>query len=98
MEKNKLTLADVLEELNKICPLVPHTRAGRLYSTVRRMKAEKELQIPIPHRTGFAISVQTGKSGREMEIEEWEKFYRDLRDELKRDYPDLYKRLYLLDK
>lgn len=35
-------IEQVLRSLNEKYPLVPHTDAGRLFSTVRRMKAEKE--------------------------------------------------------
>jgi hypothetical protein len=86
--------ADGLATLDKEYPLIMHTRAGRLYSTVRRMKAEKELNVPIERRTGFAISVKTGKAANKMSEREWETFYSDLSDELKRDYPDLYARLF----
>ena len=83
-----------LAKLNKEYPLVPHTNAGRLFSTVRRMKAEKETGIPINYRSGFAISVKTGKSANKMTEQEWENFYKDLSEALKRDYPELYIRLF----
>src|SRR5680860_160147 len=79
-----------IAKLNKEYPLVPHTNAGRLFSTVRRMKAEKDIGIPINYRSGFAISVKTGKGANEMTEQEWENFYKDLSEELKKDYPELY--------
>lgn len=91
---------DNTEEISKLVakiqaeyPFVPHTNAGRLYSTVRRMKAEKEFGVPIGFRSGVAISTETGKSADEMAEQEWERFYNVLRENLKRDYPDLYGRL-----
>ena len=42
-----MTIKDQLEKLAKEHPLVLHTDAGRLFSTVRRMKAEKRMGIPI---------------------------------------------------
>jgi hypothetical protein len=50
--------------------------------------------IPIYLRTGFAISVKTGKAANEMTEDEWEEFYNALSERLNRDYPDLYKSLF----
>ncbi len=83
-----------LAKLAKDYPLVPHTNAGRLSSTVRRMKAEKEMGIPIHFRTGFAISVATGKAANQMTEAEWETFYQRLCEQLERDYPHLHKAIF----
>ena len=91
---DKQTLEDQLEKLTKEYPLVLHTDAGRSFSTVRRMKAEKKMGIPIFLRTGFAISTKTGKAANTMTEDEWEEFYNALSEQLKRDYPDLYERLF----
>jgi hypothetical protein len=91
---DKQTLEDQLEKLAKKHPLVLHTDAGRSFSTVRRMKAEKKMGIPINLRTGFAISVKTGKAANAMTEDEWEEFYNALSERLKGDYPDLYKSLF----
>ena len=91
---DKQTLEDRLERLDEEYPLVLHTDAGRSFSTVRRMNAEKKMGIPIYLRTGFAISVKTGKAANEMTEDEWEEFYNALSERLNRDYPDLYKRLF----
>jgi hypothetical protein len=60
------TLNNQLESLDKEYPLVLDTEAGRSFSAVRRMKAEKEIAIPINLRTGFAVSVKTGKAANEI--------------------------------
>ena len=91
------TLEDHLEGLNKGYPLVLHTEAGRTFSTVRRLKAEKEIGIPINRRTGFAVSVKIGKAANEMTDDEWEEFFNSLSERLKGDYPDLYKSLFSPD-
>jgi hypothetical protein len=91
---DKQTLDDRLERLDEKYPLVLHTDAGRSFSTVRRMKAEKKMGIPIYLRTGFAISVKTGKAANAMTEDEWEEFYNALSERLNRDYPDLYKSLF----
>ncbi len=93
MAKEEIT-KKLLANLNKKYPLVPHTGAGRLFSMVRRMKVEKELGIPIGIRSGFAISVETGKAANEMTEQEWEKFYKNLCEQLKKDYLELYNRLF----
>ena len=54
------------------------------------MRAEKENNIPVKYRTGFAISVESGKSANEMNEHEWEKFYQSLCAEFKSKYPKLY--------
>lgn len=84
----------LMRSLDEEFPLVSHTGAGRLFSTVRRMKAEKELGIPTTRRTAFAISVDKGKPANELEEPEWEEFYSALCDQLKRDYPELHKQLF----
>ena len=83
-----------LDRLDKEYPLIPHTGAGRLFSTVRRMKAEKELGVPVVRRTGFAISVKTGKRANQMTEQEWETFYQDLSEQLRREFPELYTRIF----
>jgi hypothetical protein len=58
------------------------------------MKAEKEMGIPIDRRTGFAISVETGKSANQMTEQEWETFYKGLCAELRQEFPDLYNQIF----
>jgi hypothetical protein len=91
---DKQTLEDGLARLDEEYPLVPHTDAGRSFSTVRRMKAEKRMGIPIYLRIGFAISVKTGKAANAMNEDEWEEFYNAISERLNRDYPDLYQSLF----
>ena len=73
-----MTLKHQLEKLAKEHPLVLHTDAGRLFSTVRRMKAERKMGIPIFLRTGFAISTKNGMAANAMTEDEWEEFYNAL--------------------
>ncbi len=89
-----MALKDQLEKLAKKYPLVLHTEAGRIFSTVRRMTAEKKMGIPIFLRTGFAISTKTGKAANTMTEHEWEEFYEALCERLKREYPELYERIF----
>jgi hypothetical protein len=88
------TLEDQLEGINKEYLLVLHTDVGRSFSAVRRMKAKKEIGIPINLRTGFAVSVKTGKAANEMTNDEWEELYDSISERLKGDHPDLYKSLF----
>ena len=89
-----MTLKDQLEKLAKEYPLVLHTDAGRLFSTVRRMKTEKKMGIPIFLRTSFAISTKNGKAANAMTEDEWEEFYDALSKHLRRNYPGLHARLF----
>ena len=93
-DMNESVKDEMLNKLNKTYPLTGHTSVGRLYTTVRRMKAEKELNTPISWRIGSAISVETRKRGNEMNELEWNKFYTDLCENLKRDYPSMYDGLF----
>src|ERR1035438_8277005 len=89
-----MTLKHQLEKFAKEHPLVLHTDAGRLFSTVRRMKAERKMGIPIFLRTGFAISTKNGKAANAMTEDEWEEFYSALSERLRGDYPALYESLF----
>ena len=83
-----------LRLLDEKFPLVPHTNAGRLSSTVRRMKAEREFGIPVHLRTEFAISVANEKPANEIDDDAWERFYQGLCGELKAGYPEMYERMF----
>lgn len=85
-----MPLKDHPEKLANEYPLLPYTEASRTFSMVRRMKAEKENDIPIALRSGYAISTKTGKAANTMTEDEWEQFYSALSEQLKRDYPELY--------
>ena len=61
---------------------------------VRRMKAEKELGIPISLRSGHAVSTKNGKNANDMTEEEWEEFYNTLSKYLKDEYQDIYEMLF----
>lgn len=87
-------MGNIDEVLDDKYPLIADTNAGRLFSTVRRMKAEKELEIPITHRTGFAISAKLGKPANELGEADWEEFYSGLCGQLKHDYSEMHERLF----
>lgn len=98
MSESKISIEEKLKKIEQEYPLVPHTGAGRLFSMVRRMKAEKEMGIPINRRSGFVISTESGKNSNTMTDKEWEKFYEGLCEQLKRDYPELYSKLFTEEK
>ena len=86
-QESLLLLKTKLEKIYRECPLVPHTNAGRLSSTVRRMKSEKEMNIPIKYRSGFAVSIKYKKSANKLKIQEWNEFYNDLSKSLRIAWP-----------
>ena len=94
MDSNAPTFEEKVEKILSEYVLIPHTRSSRLYSTVRRMKAEKELSVPLDCRAGYVISTKTSHRANEMDMEEWEAFYAVLSNELKTDYPDIYQKLF----
>ncbi|MBE0686288.1 MAG: hypothetical protein IH585_09835 [Anaerolineaceae bacterium] len=87
-------LEEIWNMIQKEYPLVMFTGSSRLYTMVRRMQAEKKYNIPFELRSGFAISVKTGKHANEMAEQEWEEFYNALRMELKEKFPMLYTKLF----
>jgi len=87
-------LAAVIESLERTCPLVPHTAAGRLYSAVRRMKMEKELAIPIRHRAASFVCAETGKAANELSEADWDDLYSWLSSRLQLRYPELHTHLF----
>jgi hypothetical protein len=70
------------------------TRRSSYFTTVRRMKAEKERGIPISQRSSVSTSAQNGKSVGDMSEIEWEEFYGALCNVLKEDYPEQYNELF----
>lgn len=95
---DRQALEDQLEGLDERYPLVPHTEAGRSFSAVRRMKAEKEIGLPVNLRSGFAVSAKTGRAASEMTDDGWEELYDSVCERLKDDHPDLYQRLFSSEK
>jgi hypothetical protein len=87
-------LEEIWNMIQKEYPLVMFTGSSRLYTMVRRMQAEKKYNIPYELRSGFAVSVKSGKHANEMAKQEWEEFYNALRMELKKKYPGLYTKLF----
>jgi len=90
---NETEIKKALKKLEEEFP-INKNGVGALYTTVSRMKAEKELGLPLIWRKGSAISVKTGKHGNKMNELEWNKFYYDLCENLKRDYPSLYDNIF----
>jgi hypothetical protein len=63
-----------------------------LYSTVWRMNAERERNLPIERRTCLAVSVKIGKAANnKMADEKWGRFYSRSSNHLRRDYPRSYR-------
>jgi hypothetical protein len=79
-----------LKQLTEEYPLVLHTDAGRTFSMVRRMKAEKGMGVPINLRSDFAVSTANRMSANAMTETELEEFYNALSEHLSRDYSVLY--------
>ena len=82
-------LDQIMKQLDSEYPVISLTHASRLMSTVRRMKREKELDLPFPLRTGFAVSGKDAGAGKELNEQEWEQCFQSLCRELYLDYPGL---------
>ncbi len=94
MDNNILSLEERLAKLDNEYPLVPHTNESSLSSIVRRMKAEKEMDIPVNHRTGFAVSAKVGKAADKMAEQVWELFYKYVCEQLKEEYPQIFRSVF----
>ena len=90
-------LFELLARIHEKFPLIPYIARSRCFSMVRRMTAEKKYGIPIHLRSGYAISVKTGKAANKMNEQEWEKFYAVLCKELKEKYPENYSRAFNIE-
>jgi len=90
----KQDLKKLLTELEEKCPIINQPINERDFSIVRRMKAEKELNIPIKRRFGRVISAKTRKPANKMSETEWEDFYQELCVQLKEEHADMYARLF----
>lgn len=88
------SLKRALKKLDEDYPIVSHTRAGRLSSTVRRMKAEKEQGIPISCRTGRTILTTNGRRLSDLTEVEWEETFAALSTALEQSYPEMYRQTF----
>ena len=96
MEKDtkNLSLQEKLELIDREFPIVMYTGSSRLITTIRRMREQENLGIPVEFRFGNAISTQNGLYANKMTDEGWHSFFNNLKGQLKRDYPDSYKAIF----
>ena len=89
-----MTLKDQLEKLAKEYPLILHTDArSHIFNSATYESREKDGHSYIPSHW-FCHFYKTGKAENTMTEDEWEEFYNALSEQLKRDYPDLYERIF----
>ena len=93
--KEQERIKKLLERLDKKYPIITHTNASRLFTTIRRMRIEKELNLPINIRSGCVISTKIDKSANSMNEQEWESFFNNLSKQLNKDYPELYQKIFI---
>ncbi len=93
-ELESLTLQERLHELERRFPIQLFTGRSAAVTTVRRMKAEKEWGIPVFMRNGCAVSVEFGTNANQLQEEQWERFYGQMVDQLKRIYPEHYEQIF----
>jgi hypothetical protein len=90
MNENAPELEEKLEKLEKDFKIVTFTGRSCLVTSVKRMKAEKEMNIPISLRTGCPLSLKYGRPANELTEQEWEDYYGIMCEELKKLYPENY--------
>lgn len=81
------TRHDLVRYMNKNWGISPFTRTGGMVTTIRRMDAEKKLDIPSECRSGVTISVRNGKRTSEMTDQEREIFRQQLIDAVRKSSP-----------
>lgn len=79
-----------IQMLRRDYPFARHTNAGRMFSTERRMKAERELGLPVARRSGFAISVASSRDTSELEKVVWDGFHKANCHDLAKSYPEMW--------
>lgn len=87
-------LAAKLRYVEEKFPVVTYIPRAALFTSVQRMKAERELGIPVEYRSGVAISVKFGKAANELAEQQWEEFFQTLSNSLRQKYPEMYERLF----
>ena len=87
-------LETLLQFIEERCPVQGYTAAALLCTSVRRMKMEKELAIPLVHRTSSIVAADAGKPANELDEKEWGDLYSWLCERLKARYPDEHARLF----
>jgi hypothetical protein len=83
------TIDEKVAKIAKDHPLVKQTGAGRLFSLVKRMKAEQEMNIPVHRRTTAMLATSGAKKATVITAHEWEQLYSKMTHQLKREYPEL---------
>lgn len=81
------TRHDLVRYMNKNWGISPFTRTGGMVTTIRRMDAEKKLDIPSERRSGVTISVRNGKRTSEMTDQKREIFRQQLIDAVRNSSP-----------
>lgn len=87
--KDTATKRDLITYKKENWYISPHTRIGGMLTTIRRMDAEKKLDIPTEWRSGVTISVESGKRTSEMAEQEREAFRQELIDAIRENYPSI---------
>lgn len=93
-EVESRTLQEALLEIEGRYPIQLFTCRSALVTTVRRMKAEREWEIPIRLRSGCAVSVEHKVNANKLQEEQWERLYQRLVVQLKQVYPEHYEPLF----
>lgn len=77
----------LIKYMNENWYISPYTRIGGMVTTIRRMDAEKKLDIPSECRSGVTISVRNGKRTSEMTDQKREIFRQQLIDAVRNSSP-----------
>ena len=87
-------LQALLQLIEDRCPVQGYTAAALLCTSVRRMKMEKDLGIPLAQRTSSVVWSEVGKPLNEPDQEQWAEIYVWLCERLRARYPGEYARLF----
>lgn len=77
----------LIKYMNENWYISPYTRIGGMVTTIRRMDAEKKLNLPFQWRSGVTISVRNGKRTSEMTDQKREIFRQQLIDAVRNSSP-----------
>lgn len=79
----------LIKYMNENWYISPYTRIGGMVTTIRRMDAEKKLNLPFEWRSGVTISVESGKRINEITEQERDIFRQQLIDDIRENYPSM---------
>jgi len=89
-----MTMDEKIRYIELTYPVRVRTELAGLVTAVRRMKAERDFEVPVNRRTVVEFSGERVKQEKATSKEEWDGFFANLSAELLLNYPEHWERLF----